>query len=175
MNCVICYVSLNSSLGFGLVEYCNVFDFMIGLVFYNIPSDTPGAFNRTANMMASLELAFKYDDPKELSRKAYNASYAAAMYDEYTDPVWRKEAFSFCYSELYNATCSLILFNTYDDIAMTTSEYYYQVKEGACNDSFTVANEFWYVCPIFIINVANVIVIVIVIVISIIIIIDATK
>ena len=134
-----CFDVIDSTLGFGLLDYCNVFDFMIGLVFYDIP-DTDDIANTTASTFASLELALRYNDASDMNRLAYNASYAAAMFDEYNDPEWRARAYEFCFSETFNVSCSLLFFNTYDDIAVTATEFYYQVQSGACNDSFTVGN-----------------------------------
>jgi len=132
-------LSCNCSLGFGTELYCNVFDFMVGVIFYNINDTYTSPDNKIhPNAWATMNLAYRYSDPKELNRRAFNASYAATMYGEYTDPKWRETAYEFCHSEEFNTSCSILLFNAYDDVSFTASEFYYQVKLGACNDSFTV-------------------------------------
>jgi hypothetical protein len=130
-----------SSLGHVDKEYCHVFDFMLGMLWYNIPQgETDDDDQVRYSDLALLDLAFRYSEYRQLNELAYNSSYAASTFGGYSDdPEWRKLAYSFCDTSLVpNLTCSLLLFNTYDDISTITTDYYYPVNKGACNNSFTI-------------------------------------
>jgi hypothetical protein len=134
-----------SSLGHGDIDYCHVFDFMLGMLWYNIPQPDDGGDDDDYNEvrysdLALLDLAFRYPHYRELNEYAFNSSYAASTYGYYDDPEWRKLAYNFCENSMFsNLTCSLLMFNTYDEISTITTDYYYPVKKGACNNSFTIA------------------------------------
>lgn len=123
--------------------YCNDMDFMIGMVFYNLPSgsgdDAPGS-NLPKSALALFELMVTTNNVL-LNMFAYNISYAASMYDTpesatYGTPEWRERAFRFCTLETFGA-CSILLFNTYDDVSHAVTEYNYDMSSGACRDTFT--------------------------------------
>lgn len=114
---------------------------MLGILYYNIPFVNDEETTSRLSDIALLDLVFRYQDYGELNQAAYNISYAASSYGWYVDPVWREGAFKFCQSSLFpNVSCSLFLFNTYDDFSTITTDYYYPVNRGACNNSFTIAD-----------------------------------
>jgi hypothetical protein len=136
-----------SSLGHVEKEYCHVFDFMLGMLFYNVPFVEDQETTSRLSDLALLDLAFRYPDYEVLNDAAYNSSYAASSYGYYTDPAWREGMFKFCESSTYpNLSCSLLLFNTYDELSTITTDYYYPVNKGACNNSFTISDWFAYSC-----------------------------
>jgi hypothetical protein len=117
---------------------------MLGMLFYNVPF---GDDSSRLSDLALLDLAFRYPEYEALNQAAYNSSYAASSYGEYTDPAWREGIFKFCESSISsNLSCSLLLFNTYDELSTITTDYYYPVNKGACNNSFTIS-DWWAPSP----------------------------
>lgn len=132
-----------SSLGHAEKDYCHVFDFMLGILFYNIPFEKDEETTSRLSDLALLDLAFRYPDYEALNQAAYNSSYAGSNYGFYTDPEWRQGMFRFCESSINpNLSCSLLFFNTYDELSTISTDYYYPVDKGACNDSFTISDWF---------------------------------
>ncbi|CAE7691809.1 unnamed protein product, partial [Symbiodinium microadriaticum] len=121
---------------------CNVFDNMVSFLFYNQPDFDVVGDSQFTNLHGILLLAAS-DSMFNLNRKAFNISFAAAQYGIWTDPDWRSQAYRFCtFPGL--GSCSIVMFNPYDEISNTVSKYYYQVPGAACSDSFTT--EQWCVC-----------------------------
>lgn len=118
-------------------SYCNVFDIMVGLIFYNTPD-----LEDSMNLL--VELTLKYTDPFEMDNNAYLAMLIASQYGAITDPSIRGSAYNFCYSSSYAQNCSLIIYNFYDEYSSTVSDSYYQLMYGACNDTFTIPYSKWY-------------------------------
>lgn len=134
---------LCSSLGAVDREYCHAFDFMLGMLWYNIPFVEDDETTAQLSILALLDLAFRHSDYELLNQLSYNSSYATVAYGEYTDPAWRERAFKFCDTPLYpNISCSVLLFNAYDEISTIATDYYYPLDRGACNNSFTISD--WY-------------------------------
>mmetsp|Transcript_696 Transcript_696/g.1141 ORF Transcript_696/g.1141 Transcript_696/m.1141 type:complete len:507 (-) Transcript_696:1041-2561(-) len=86
-------------------SYCHNFDFMLGLLFYNLPTgadydDDNDLPQLPLAALALLELMMTTNNIM-LNKMAYNASWAASMFntEEYTKvvtPEWRQDAFRFC-------------------------------------------------------------------------------
>jgi hypothetical protein len=122
-----------------ITSHCSDFDIMVGLIFYN-SEDLDDVTN------ALLDLMVKYWNTSfALDNAAYDAMYLISQYNE-TNPQRRAKAFQFCYSQTYDLNCSIILFNFYDNSSYTVSEAYYQLEDGACNDTFTLSAQKWYEC-----------------------------
>ena len=64
----------------------------------------------------------------------------------YNSPTQRAEMYSFCRDEQYG-NCSIVTFNSVDNAEDTTdwvvAASYYQVRTGACSDSFSASIEAW--------------------------------
>jgi hypothetical protein len=127
-------------------EYCNTFDFMIGMLFYNIPdSDSDGPLSSFPKSAFALFELMVTTNNVALNRMAYNISYAASMYDSdnapaYNTPEWLENAFCFCTLPDFGA-CSILIFNTYDAKSHAVTEYNYELARGACRDTFTT--DYW--------------------------------
>jgi hypothetical protein len=123
---------------------------MVGAIFYNSESaffaDEAVPF-LNASDIAQLRLLEKYSI-EDITRLAYNISYAAIGYGEFLDPVWRAEAYEFCTLDGVGA-CSVLMFNPYDREINSVSEFYYQVPFPACQDSFMVTDASWYVTGLY--------------------------
>lgn len=117
-------------------SYCNVFDIMVGLIYYNT--------NIQDSMDLLVDLTLKYLEPFEMDNQAYLAMFVASQYGAITSTEMREDAYEFCYSPSYSQNCSLILFNFYDEYSSTVSDSYYQLANGACNDSFSIPSSKWY-------------------------------
>lgn len=123
---------------------CQVFDFMVGALFFNGVSSFFGdewVGYENASDIALLRLMQRFSI-EDITRMAYNISYAAIEYGEYLDPAWRAEAYSFCTLKGIGA-CSLLMFNTYGEEINSVSEFYFQVPYPACHDSFLVHDDNW--------------------------------
>lgn len=92
-----------------------------------------------------MDLVFRYPNYSDLNNDAYNISYAASQYGIYDDMSWRKSSYNFCATN-YNKSlsCSILLFNTYDELSTIATDFYYQIQNGACNNSFSIG--YWYIC-----------------------------
>jgi hypothetical protein len=124
--------------------YCHTFDFMIGFLFYNLPSVNDDDSNQLSLSTVALLTLMQKSNILDLNRQAYNISYAAAMYDtdlyeEFQTPQWRSKAYDFCTLRDFGS-CSLILFNAFDSNSHSVSDYNFQLLLGACRDSFTTSN-----------------------------------
>jgi hypothetical protein len=124
--------------------YCHTFDFMIGFLFYNLPSANDDDSEQLSLSTVALLTLMQKSNILDLNRQAYNISYAAAMYDtelyeEFQTPQWRSKAYDFCTLREFGA-CSLILFNAFDSNSHSVSDFNYQLRLGACRDSFTSTN-----------------------------------
>ena len=129
---------ISSESGLGFSEYCSIFDLMVGVIFYYADPSLGAEASLSLSMLALLEL-MSIRPYVETNRLSYNASYAACMYDvtdAYYNASFRKAAYEFCNFMDY-ANCTLMNFNTYDSQSQMVSEFYYQVRNGSCTDSFT--------------------------------------
>lgn len=120
---------------------------MLGFLFYNLPStndeDDENSTKLPLSALALLTLMTQ-TNLLDLNERAYNISYAASMYDTelyetFQQPSWRKKAYEFCTLDQFGA-CSLLLFNAFDSNSHSVSDYNYQLRFGACRDSFTSNN-----------------------------------
>ena len=109
-------------------SYCQVFDFVIGVIFYDTNSTLP---------LFELISTHGVDRINHLS---YNISVDGADQTMF-HPDTRKEAYEFC--DLSFGPCNVIMFNTFDDKTHSVSDFHYQVFHPACEDTFTVSNEAW--------------------------------
>ena len=111
---------------------------MVGVIFYYADPKLGAEVSLSLSMLALLEL-FSVRPYAETNRLSYNASYAACMYDvtdAYYNASFRQPAYEFCNFMDY-ANCTLMNFNTYDSQSQMVSEFYYQVRNGSCRDTFT--------------------------------------
>ncbi|CAE7537794.1 unnamed protein product, partial [Symbiodinium microadriaticum] len=116
--------------------YCNTFDFMLGFLYYPYSTDD------TVSAQQSLERLIKLLKTRhfeETNAMAYNASWASVSI--VPDPVmfteeWRKHAYDFCLVD--GVYCNIAMFNTYDYENHFVSDYYFNIENGACRDSFTI-------------------------------------
>jgi hypothetical protein len=65
--------------------------------------------------------------------------YDTELYYDFQNPTWRRKAFEFCTLSTYGP-CSLLLFNSFDSTTHSVSDYNYQLRFGACRDTFTSRN-----------------------------------
>jgi hypothetical protein len=119
--------------------YCDVFDLLVGLIFYTCD---PWWACSDLEMAAMAKLMFDYSDPFQLDREAYRAMFLDTSAER---PEERLEAYSFCYSSVLNKTCTILTVNVFDDNDYSVSNFYYQLFEGACTDSFNVGDDAWWV------------------------------
>jgi hypothetical protein len=127
-----------------IYEYCHTFDFMIGFIFYNLPSENDKEAGELSLSTIALLTLMQQSDILELNRQAYNISYAASMYDtdlyeKFQSPEWRADIYKFCTLKDFGS-CSLILFNAFDENSHSVSDFNYQLRLGACRDTFTSKN-----------------------------------
>ena len=135
LNIFLVLILLFSENASEFTEHCNVFDFMIGFIFYT------GDIGDSTN--AIVDLFVRYPQPFQLDNAAYDALYIASQFGDIKDPVTREKAYEFCYSATYQMFCSIIVFDFYEPNFQTVSDTYYQLFKGACTDSFTIPQEQW--------------------------------
>lgn len=120
---------------------CHNLDLMVSVLFYNLPPYDEELVNSTQpqatnNSLYAVLALLESDSYKNINKNAYNISYAGCRFNQWTDPVWRRNAYDFCNMSEYG-TCSMIMYNPYDRRSRSVSPFYYQVPEIACTDSFT--------------------------------------
>lgn len=119
--------------------YCDIFDLLVGLIFYTFDME-----NANIGMDAVANLLLEYSDPFELDNAAYYAMYLnSAVPGGVQDPILRHDAHTFCYSPILNKTCNIMTFDIFGSSDYSVSNFYYELFEGACTDSFTIGEEEW--------------------------------
>jgi hypothetical protein len=120
--------------------YCNVFDFMMGFMYY--PYDTQDDTGASKAESVQLLIGLLQTRPfVETNAMAYNASWAAVTdlpYPEIYTAEWRQQAYDFC--KINGRYCNIAMFNSYDIENHFVSTYYFNIEKGACNDTFTIDN-----------------------------------
>lgn len=113
-------------------SYCNVFDFLLGVLVYN-----------TTDIDPMIELILTIDFPRSnlTNKKAYNISLDPFVDNKFDTVAEREGIYAFC--SMSYGPCSAIIFNIFSDDNHGVSEYHFQVMQPACNDSFSTSN--WYV------------------------------
>jgi hypothetical protein len=101
---------------------------MIGVIFYDAPTAVP---------LLELLYAYGIDAIVDLS---YNITVDAVVQKLYT-PEERREAYQFC--NISFGPCSVVMFNTFDEKTHSVSDYHYQVRKPACEDTFYVSDQAW--------------------------------
>lgn len=114
-------------------SYCNVFDFLLGILVYN---------STTIDPMIELILTVDFPRSNMTNKNAYDVSLDPFV-EKYDTVAERKEIYDFC--TMSYGPCSVMMFNLFSDSNKGVSEYHYQVRQPACSDSFNTPN--WYEIP----------------------------
>jgi hypothetical protein len=119
---------------------CNVFRFLSGFVFAN---------NLDTQYMFSLVDKFG-GSAAEINRLAHQPMFIASSFGQsspfrevLTNASTMHSAYSFCV--VGNVTCSVVTFASYDETPTNwaISDYYFQLQNGACRDTFTPSPANW--------------------------------
>lgn len=117
---------------------CNLFNFLAGIVFY---ADT----NMTSVGEFISRAPFGF-----LLAKSYEPSFVASAFGEqspnyaqFNSIASRKKLYQFC--TVKHGTCSMLTFTLTDGIRpdWAISDFYYQLTNGACRDTFSVPQPTW--------------------------------
>lgn len=130
---------------FPLLLTGNVFNFLTGFIFYPVIME-PNPL---------LDLVFRYPNEtgKTINKLAFTAMFTAGMWgqeslnrSQFDSPAQREEMYAFCHNAKYGP-CSIVTFTSVDESSTATdwvvSTSYYQLKTGACSDSFSTTPEAW--------------------------------
>lgn len=131
--------------GYGFEEYCDQFDLLTGVLFYQ--NQTMG-LTQIEQMQAGIAAVLKNGNYSTLNSISYNATFAAAAIasnpSSVIDPqmhtdVWRSEAYSFCDVDVFGS-CSLYVVRSFGDSLTdsSTTPFLYQLVNGSCGDPFGV-------------------------------------
>mmetsp|Transcript_23089 Transcript_23089/g.33818 ORF Transcript_23089/g.33818 Transcript_23089/m.33818 type:complete len:840 (-) Transcript_23089:259-2778(-) len=128
--------------------YCNVFDFMIGFLYYpyddaDLSANAPDSdgFLHSVNLLIELLNIRPFVETNAMAFNASWASTASNPTDDIYKKEWRDAAYEFC---LINGTyCNIAMFNSFDFNNHYVSSYYYNIIDGACRDSFNIAEDDW--------------------------------
>lgn len=123
---------------------CNLFNFLSGFLFWPAAGSSP---------TYALQLAIDYNyDYAVINTAAFNASFINS-YFAYQSPYgatyqtqnYRDQVFQFC--EVKGTACSMVVFTSFDatpnQINWAISDYYFQLNQGACRDTFTPSTIAW--------------------------------
>ena len=130
------------STAYGHEPYCNVFDFIVGYIFY--PNTT---MQLSDQVNAFIDLVLNNNGYYALNKNAYNASFAAvASKQKFADPIlnninWRNEAYQFCLHNYYGV-CSMLAVRTKSDSDQDKSitPPRYLLNKGSCARQFAISN-----------------------------------
>ena len=128
------------SCGSEIVSFCNYFNFLSGLIFYEFNNSEVYKDN-TFGYADIFRLAKEYDfSLYQLNSDAFNASWDAAIgtniYKD--DREWRRRSYEFC-SNATSRGCSFLSVLLSESDKQSVSEYYYQIRYGACNDTMSIS------------------------------------
>lgn len=127
---------------YGHDDYCSEVDLISGFLFYDTNLDMTGQIQMLLGTIVKSPGYYAFN------KMAYNATWASAAstYSStdpmYKDPVFRKDAYDFCFSEFLNESCSILSINVYGDSLFdkALTEFMYILTEGSCNDVFTMSD-----------------------------------
>lgn len=136
----------------GNSEDCNVFDLMSGLVYFNTPYDPDPDVNAikviiNTGLYQLMEVVSRFKSYKDFNRAAYNISFAASApaYGLESPTVqsqaWRNSSFDFC--TVNGQSCSILVYNTYDQLSQKVTDYKFQLTNGSCVNSLSTTQEAW--------------------------------
>lgn len=135
----------------GKSSACQTFNLLAGLLFFPGEPDSPDSTEKTilsnSGIFDLLVLVTKNGGYANTNRNAYNASFAGAapaygqMSSELDTVNWRKKAFSFC--TLTTISCTILVFNAFDALSKKVSPFKYQLNNGSCHNSISIATEYW--------------------------------
>lgn len=124
---------------------CNLFRFLAGFLYFS--ADFP------TNLEYLVTLALKYRfDLYHLNRDTFNASFISSYFGQnstysatFETPTYRESAFDFC--RINGTTCKIMIVSVFDTIQYNwaITEYYFQLPMGACQNTFTIPPDKWYV------------------------------
>jgi hypothetical protein len=123
---------------------CNLFSFLSGFIFW------PDTLNGSPDPVFEMAIGYGYDYAS-INADAFNASFTASYWgatsperDDLNTAETRRNAYSFCNVSEYGP-CSMVTFSSFDTNAnnWAVSEFYYQVQNGACRDTFTTSYADW--------------------------------
>jgi hypothetical protein len=130
---------------------CNAFTFIAGFLYF------PSA----ASLQLTFDLVFTAGGPNALQLKIFAPAWVASFYggssflyeDHYNTPSVREQLYSFCSlkgtvtddsPDPVASNCSLITFSLFDSTPdWTISKYYYQLTNGACQNSIGTTWDNW--------------------------------
>ena len=123
-------------------NHCNLFNFLGGIIYWN-----------TFNYTTVLEQIIKVNrDMTLLNQQTYNASFISSYFgrtSKYKSTLQSNQslydAFEFCNIPGYGY-CSMATFSSFESevtATWTVSEYYYQLKNGACQNSLLTTPQNW--------------------------------
>lgn len=119
---------------------CNLFSFLSGFIFYPTADPTP-----------LVELGLRYSDAETLAL-SFPAMFAGSAFSEsgaqnLSDPVFRNQSYDFCRVPSFPQGCSFVSFTSMDGDSFgdtAVSEYFLEISEGSCADSFSAPSIAWY-------------------------------
>jgi len=112
--------------GYGFEDYCDEFDLMTGVIFYQETSTT---LTKVQQLQAGISLMLRNGNFSSMNANAYNASFSAVATASnpasVVDPImasseWRSAAYDFCNIEGYG-TCSVYAVRSYGDTLVDKS------------------------------------------------------
>jgi hypothetical protein len=113
-----------SSLPEGKSPECNLFNFFVGLLVYDVPTNI--GFDPLLRLMT------RYS-PSELNRLAYDVMFLYADSSEET-------SFQFCRDPILNITCRAIVVQLLNNEEFFVNEHLFRLTNASCTDSFSNPN-----------------------------------
>ena len=131
----------------GNTAACNQFNFLSGVIVHDYTNNASATREYQANIRPFLPaLEFFYVPPvysaSIANQLAYYPAWAAMLgqgNQQYSDPLWRENAYQFSYTTSFGYG-SLIVFQSFTARDWTVSKDKYQLRFGACADTFLTPN-----------------------------------
>lgn len=131
----------------GTSQNCQEFNLLSGLVFYKSPPSAIKQGQLTKDLTSFgvyslLDMMSNFPNYRSFNRAAYNASFIGSASSFQPTPDDLASAFEFCRINVTH-TCSLFLFDSFQPTSFEVSDYKYQVFNGSCQNSTTIAPQLW--------------------------------
>ena len=117
-------------------DFCNIFNLMAGFLLFDYSNYTD---DDAANPLLDFQIKTGYRPASPLAYTAMYYSAASGWVDTYDNATARAEAYEFC--NLGYQECSILTFSMLDAANRAISDYYYELLNGSCHDSITIAPE----------------------------------
>lgn len=130
----------------GKSDACNQFNFLSGVILHDYSTNSSNVIHSMPDnirtFLPALEFFYKppVNSPSTANQLAFYPAWAAVHgqgLPQYQDPDWRQNAYSFTQTSSFGTGSIIVFATSRSSQDYSVSPYKYQVRKGACSDSFS--------------------------------------